>query len=247
MTITAERETVMDFTDPYFEATQALMTKKGSGITSLEDLAGKTVAVQDATTGTDYVSENAPEDTKIISFEDSSLISRRSRPARPTRASTTTACSTTSSARTPTSRSHRVPDRREYGFSVKKGGNEELSTPSTRASRATSTTRIYKKWFGKAPRSDLTVPGRSRREGDLTWRVPASVPPGGATSSTPCSWSSLLGIALLADWEELQRAFFDWDVVKEQFPDVITIALKNTLIYTACGFAFGLALAWCSR
>ena len=26
------------------------------------------------------------------------------------------------------------------------------------------------------------------------------------------------------------------------FPDVITVALKNTLLYTACGFTFGLAL-----
>ena len=47
---------------------------------------------------------------------------------------------------------------------------------------------------------------------------------------------------LLADWGELKRAMFDPDIVREQFPDVITVALKNTLIYTACGFTFGLAL-----
>ena len=52
----------------------------------------------------------------------------------------------------------------------------------------------------------------------------------------------LLAVLLLADWGELKRAMFDPDIVREQFPDVITIALKNTLIYTACGFAFGLAL-----
>ena len=52
----------------------------------------------------------------------------------------------------------------------------------------------------------------------------------------------LLAIALIADWEQIQRAFWDWELVKEQFPDVITIALKNTIIYTACGFTFGLAL-----
>ena len=59
MTINDEREAVMDFTDPYFEATQALMAKTGCGISSLEDLAGKSVAVQDATTGADYVREKA--------------------------------------------------------------------------------------------------------------------------------------------------------------------------------------------
>ncbi|MQW75300.1 ABC transporter permease subunit [Nocardioides sp. dk4132] len=52
----------------------------------------------------------------------------------------------------------------------------------------------------------------------------------------------LVAIGFLADWGELRRAFFDWELVKEQFPDVITIALKNTIIYTACGFAFGLVL-----
>ena len=52
----------------------------------------------------------------------------------------------------------------------------------------------------------------------------------------------LLAVLLLADWGELKRAMFDPEIVREQFPDVITIALKNTLIYTACGFAFGLAL-----
>ena len=52
----------------------------------------------------------------------------------------------------------------------------------------------------------------------------------------------LVAVVLLADWAQLQRAFFDWELVKEQFPRVITIGLKNTIIYTACGFAFGLVL-----
>jgi polar amino acid transport system permease protein len=34
----------------------------------------------------------------------------------------------------------------------------------------------------------------------------------------------LLAIVLFADWDQLQRAFWDWEVVKAQFPDVITIA-----------------------
>ncbi len=51
-----------------------------------------------------------------------------------------------------------------------------------------------------------------------------------------------VGVFFAADWPQLQRAFFNWELVKEQFPGVLTIALKNTLIYTACGFTFGLAL-----
>ncbi|WP_030429876.1 amino acid ABC transporter permease [Allokutzneria albata] len=48
--------------------------------------------------------------------------------------------------------------------------------------------------------------------------------------------------AVTADWAQIKRAFFDFDVAADQFPEVITIALKNTLVYTALGFAFGLTL-----
>jgi polar amino acid transport system permease protein len=46
----------------------------------------------------------------------------------------------------------------------------------------------------------------------------------------------------LADWGRIGDAFFDVDVIRELFPEVITVALKNTLIYTLCAFAFGLLL-----
>lgn len=46
----------------------------------------------------------------------------------------------------------------------------------------------------------------------------------------------------LADWSQIQRAFFDPEVVAAQFPRVLTVALYNTVVYTLLGFAFGLAL-----
>lgn len=52
----------------------------------------------------------------------------------------------------------------------------------------------------------------------------------------------LLALALAADWGEIRRAFFDVDVAKAQFPDIITTALVNTAVYTLLGFAFGLTL-----
>jgi polar amino acid transport system permease protein len=53
---------------------------------------------------------------------------------------------------------------------------------------------------------------------------------------------AVLLIAVLADWGTISRAFFDPDIIAAQFPGIITTALKNTIIYTALGFAFGLAL-----
>jgi polar amino acid transport system permease protein len=49
--------------------------------------------------------------------------------------------------------------------------------------------------------------------------------------------------ALGADWSRIRTAFFDLEVARGMFPEVITVALKNTVIYTALGFVFGLALA----
>lgn len=49
-------------------------------------------------------------------------------------------------------------------------------------------------------------------------------------------------LAFLANWGQIGRAFFDLDVAAKQFPEVITVALKNTIIFTALGFALGLGL-----
>ncbi|MFD7875131.1 amino acid ABC transporter permease [Streptomyces sp. NPDC059766] len=45
-----------------------------------------------------------------------------------------------------------------------------------------------------------------------------------------------------ADWGRLQNQFFQWDLVRQMFPDVITLALKNTVLYTTFGFVLGLVL-----
>ncbi|HEY0641350.1 MAG TPA: amino acid ABC transporter permease [Pseudonocardiaceae bacterium] len=49
-------------------------------------------------------------------------------------------------------------------------------------------------------------------------------------------------LAFTANWTKIQQAFFDLEVARDQFPEVITVGLKNTVIYTALGFVFGLGL-----
>jgi polar amino acid transport system permease protein len=44
-----------------------------------------------------------------------------------------------------------------------------------------------------------------------------------------------------ADWGRLGQAFFRTDVIASMFPTVITVALRNTVLYTLGAFAFGLA------
>ncbi len=52
----------------------------------------------------------------------------------------------------------------------------------------------------------------------------------------------VLFLALKTDWVQFNAAFFRLDIVQRMWPSVITIGLKNTLIYTALAFIFGLAL-----
>ncbi len=56
-TITPGRQKTVNFSDPYYEAQQALVVPTGSDITSVEDLAGKIVGAQDATTGEAYAND----------------------------------------------------------------------------------------------------------------------------------------------------------------------------------------------
>lgn len=52
----------------------------------------------------------------------------------------------------------------------------------------------------------------------------------------------LTAVALFVDWDKLRNAMFRWDIVKEQFPRILTQGAKNTIIYTVIGFALGLTL-----
>ncbi|MFI5795627.1 amino acid ABC transporter permease [Streptomyces sp. NPDC051677] len=54
--------------------------------------------------------------------------------------------------------------------------------------------------------------------------------------------AAVIVFAVLADWGRLKNQFAQWDIAKEMFPDVITLALKNTVLYTLSGFALGLVL-----
>ncbi|MFT5223156.1 MAG: polar amino acid transport system permease protein [Glaciecola sp.] len=53
----------------------------------------------------------------------------------------------------------------------------------------------------------------------------------------------VFGLALLlADFETIQKQFFNPQIAKDMLPELITVAAKNTVIYTATSFVFGLLL-----
>jgi polar amino acid transport system permease protein len=52
----------------------------------------------------------------------------------------------------------------------------------------------------------------------------------------------VLFVALATDWERILNQFFRWDIAREQLPEIVTIALKNTILFTVISFAGGLVL-----
>jgi polar amino acid transport system substrate-binding protein len=74
-TIKAEREKVVDFTDPYYASATALVVAEGSDIASVDDLSGTIVGTQDGTIQEDYANDETdasevrgfPEGTNALS------------------------------------------------------------------------------------------------------------------------------------------------------------------------------------
>jgi polar amino acid transport system substrate-binding protein len=71
MTITEERKKNVDFSDPYFNATQAVLVDKKSGISSFAGLKGQKLGAQAQTTGEDYAKSKGLDP---VSFESSDAV-----------------------------------------------------------------------------------------------------------------------------------------------------------------------------
>lgn len=73
MTIREDREEIYDFSDPYFTDGQVLTVAADSDIESIEDLAGKVVAVKNSTMGKEYAESIADEiGFTMVAFDGSS-------------------------------------------------------------------------------------------------------------------------------------------------------------------------------
>jgi polar amino acid transport system permease protein len=52
----------------------------------------------------------------------------------------------------------------------------------------------------------------------------------------------IVGVAAAADWHRVADAFFRLDIAHDMFPQAVTVALRNTIVYTLLAFVFGLVL-----
>ena len=69
VTVTDERQNVMDFTDSYATGIQPIIVKEDSDIASVDDLAGKKIGTQRGTTGYLYCSDDFG-DENVVAYDD---------------------------------------------------------------------------------------------------------------------------------------------------------------------------------
>lgn len=69
MSITDERKEKVDFTDPYYSNYLRIVAKKGSGITGLDSLKGKTVGAQRSTVAATYAEDNLGRSSTVKLYD----------------------------------------------------------------------------------------------------------------------------------------------------------------------------------
>jgi polar amino acid transport system substrate-binding protein len=155
MTITPERQEKIDFSAPYFDADQALLVKKGSGIDSLEDLQGETLGVQSGTTGKDYAEENA-QGVELKDYEDVALeLSSVKNGQVPAAINDIPVLLDYAKQNPDTEVTATFQTGEQYGFATKKGTSQDLqqvvNDVITEARADGTYDRLYEKWFGTKP------------------------------------------------------------------------------------------------
>lgn len=156
MTITPEREEKIAFSAPYFDANQALLVKKDSGIKGLDDLAGETLGVQSGTTGKMYAEENVPEGVELKDYEDLALeLSSVKNGQVPAAINDVPVLLDYVKQNPELAVAAQFETGEQYGFGMKKGTSEELQKVVDQViqqARSDGTyDRLYEKWFGAKP------------------------------------------------------------------------------------------------
>lgn len=153
-TITPEREKAVDFSNPYYNSEQAVLVKEGSGIKKLEELEGKTVAVQQGTTGQELAKEKIggaeirpfPEGPDAVNALKAGTVEAVIIDA-PVAQNAVEKSGGVEIA-------EKVPTEEQYGIAVGQGETElldEINSGLTEVEKDGTYTKIYEKWFHLEP------------------------------------------------------------------------------------------------
>lgn len=158
MTINEARKQAIDFSDPYFDASQALLVKKDSGIKDLAGLRGKRLGVQQDTTGEEYGRANAEANGyEVVEYEDLPLLTTAVRTGAVDAAINDNGVLYDYAKEFPdTDVTAEFDTGEQYGIGMKKGNTAlqaKVNEVLKKAKESGEYDRIYEKWFGKKPES----------------------------------------------------------------------------------------------
>jgi polar amino acid transport system substrate-binding protein len=159
MTITEERKANLDFSNPYFPETLVLISKKGSGLKTVEDVKSKNLklGVQTGTTSLDYAKAKGMSPTEYDDAGKQLLALQSSQ----VDAAFQDVPTVNSWLKNPDvadkfEKGDEITNGDQYGFAVKKGGNPELlkliNDTLTAAIKDGTWAKIYKQWIGSDPK-----------------------------------------------------------------------------------------------
>jgi polar amino acid transport system substrate-binding protein len=155
MTITDTRKQNFDFSDPYFDAEQALLVKKGAGYKDLVGLKGKKIGAQASTTGKDYVDANAAANGyTVIEFEDFALELTAVQTGQVDAAiNDNGVLYDFASKNADVEVTTEFPTGEKYGIGAKKGSPliAKINASLKKAKDSGEYDKIYEKWFKKKP------------------------------------------------------------------------------------------------
>lgn len=155
LTITPERSKVMDFSQPYYDADQALAAVPGNGIASLADLDGKVLGIQTETTGEDYAKDKQGEyGYEIRAYDDLGELQEALLFGEIDGAIGDVPLWNAEASRNPDRLSvyERFDTGEQYGFAVAKGNSDLLDTINTVLTTAKNDgtfARVYETWINE--------------------------------------------------------------------------------------------------
>lgn len=158
MTINAERKKVLDFSDPYFNANQALLVRPGSKFPSLASLKGHKLGTQASTTGEEYARRYAKKyGYTTVSYKDLAALQQALVTKQVDAAIDDLPVMTTyvKHNKGKAEVSAQFDTGEQYGYAVKKNGNPKLLATINQVLAAARKDgrydRIYAKWIGGKP------------------------------------------------------------------------------------------------
>jgi glutamine transport system substrate-binding protein len=165
ITINDKRKQTYDFSIPYFEATQMIMVKENSPIKNALDLKGKTIGVQNATTGQEAVEKLLGKGNKNIKkFETTVVAIMELLNGGVDAVVTDNAVANEYVKNNPDKKIKVIPDSKHfasefYGMMFPKGSDLKAKVDEAlkKVIESGKYAEIYKKWFGTEPNLDNLV------------------------------------------------------------------------------------------